>query len=92
MSNQKLYNAGYCKLLCLISNFELSPSTEVQACHLKFCNLLLDPCKVLALMVETFKRSPSFRNLTSSYYTLVDTTATNNTISTKMSIFAKKVQ
>lgn len=90
MSNQKLYNVRSCESLWLISSFELSSSTEIQACLLKFCNILPDPRKVLALMLGTFKPSLSFRGLISSYHTLVDTTATNNAILTKMLIFVEK--
>ena len=59
INNQKLHIATFCKLLHLISSFELPSSNKVQSHLLVFCKPLLNPRKLLASILHDLNASPA---------------------------------
>lgn len=90
INNQKLHIATFCKLFYLTSSFGLLSSNKVQSHLPVFYKPLLNPRKLLALILHDLNASSTPCTLSFFYHMPAEIEAMDNTIAAAPSTFEKK--
>ncbi len=91
LPNRKLYTTAFYELFYLVLTFLLFPSNNFQLSLSSFLEMLPNLYKAIAILQLVVKSSMVPHALDPSYYTPVETAATNEAINTAMPKFVAKV-
>lgn len=88
--NQKLHTTVFCEFLCLILTFLLFLSSNFQKYLSKFCELLFNLYKAIAVIQIILNFSLTCHALNPLYHMPADTTVVNKAIVSKILLFMEK--